>query len=513
MGGSKWNIWDLHLHSPFSVLNNQFGDPTSDETWDKYISEIESAAKRNGIVAIGITDYFLIKGYKRVLEYQNHGRLKDIVFIPNIEFRIDSLVYRESEEIGSNGRRINLHVVFSPETSPKDIEEKFLENLQFVYQEDPYEASFQKKLKENNLISFGQKLKEDQEDFRKYSDLYIGCMNAIVKAKEIKDLLLHEFKGKYLFILDSQDLSLLDWASQHHALRKQLIQMSHALFSSNKGDREFLLGQRHENIEAYIKEFVYTKPCLWGCDAHGYGERFLSPFSDDEIRYCWIKAEPTWEGLLQTLYEPEERVRIQEKNPEFGKSIYTLTSYESEYSKINKHLEIDETKLQLNPNLISIIGGRGAGKTALLDLIASSFREGHKLSSLENSFFHRLYIIDERNASIKTKVRFASEDEFMKLVGQEEKVFERTNITYLTQNHFDEYSANPKKLLDHIVNLVFEKYGNKKREYQNLLGKVKECETNNQRINLQIQHLLDEISEKDKLQDQLKRERGRHSRY
>ena len=56
----------------------------------------------------------------------------------------------------------------------------------------------------------------------------------------------------------------------------------------------------------------------------------------------WIKAEPT-EGLLQTLYEPEERVRIQEKNNS-SKSIYTLTSYESEYSNDINHLETDETR-------------------------------------------------------------------------------------------------------------------------------------------------------------------------
>ena len=508
MSGSNWNIWDLHFHSPFSVLNNQFGNPNSDETWEKYISEIETKAKDGGIVAIGLTDYFSIEGYKKVIEYQKKGRLENIVFLPNIEFRVDSIIYREKEKIDSNGRRLNLHVLFSPDIAAKDIEEDFLQNLDFVYEDDPYEDAYKKKLTKRNLESFGKKLKEDQKEFRKHSDHYVGCMNVIVSAEQIKDMLLKRFKGNYIIVLDSQDLSLLDWAGQHHAKRKQLIQMSHAIFSSNKRDREFLLGQTHESIEAYIKEFIYTKPCLWGCDAHEYGERFLAPATNDEIRYCWIKAEPTWEGLMQTLYEPEERIKIQEKNPETSKSIYTLTSFENANTKINDHLELAETKQSLNPNLITIIGGRGAGKTALLDLISTTFREGKKLSEIETSFFYRLYANNENNAPIKTKVSFASGDEFEKLVGEDEQTFDRANIIYLTQNHFDEYSSNPDKLLDHIVDLVFERFSDKRREYQSLLGRIDTHSSEIQNFNLSIQHLIQEISTKDILQERLKNKEG-----
>ncbi len=92
--GSVWNVWDFHLHTPFSVLNNQFGDPSKDETWENYIGQVEAKAKEKGIVAIGITDYFTIEGYKRVQEFQKAGRLKDIFIFPNIEFRIDKIIYR-----------------------------------------------------------------------------------------------------------------------------------------------------------------------------------------------------------------------------------------------------------------------------------------------------------------------------------------------------------------------------------------------------------------------------------
>ena len=51
--GSTWNIWDFHLHTPFSALNNQFGSSNDDTVWDRYVSDIETKSSEKGIVAIG----------------------------------------------------------------------------------------------------------------------------------------------------------------------------------------------------------------------------------------------------------------------------------------------------------------------------------------------------------------------------------------------------------------------------------------------------------------------------
>ena len=69
--GSTWNIWDFHLHTPYSILNNNFGNPEDDDTWEKYFSEIERVASEKEIVAIGITDYFTIEGYRKVLDFKS----------------------------------------------------------------------------------------------------------------------------------------------------------------------------------------------------------------------------------------------------------------------------------------------------------------------------------------------------------------------------------------------------------------------------------------------------------
>jgi len=91
--GSTWKIWDLHVHTPHSALNNQFGDPDSEATWENYVSRLEAATQDYGVAAVGVTDYFTIEGYTRLLQYKAQGRLQETFLFPNIEFRLDTVVY------------------------------------------------------------------------------------------------------------------------------------------------------------------------------------------------------------------------------------------------------------------------------------------------------------------------------------------------------------------------------------------------------------------------------------
>ena len=63
--GSQWHKWDLHVHTPASGLNNLFGGE-SDAVWDKYVQTLFRTAIENEVAVIGITDYFLIDGYKKI---------------------------------------------------------------------------------------------------------------------------------------------------------------------------------------------------------------------------------------------------------------------------------------------------------------------------------------------------------------------------------------------------------------------------------------------------------------
>jgi hypothetical protein len=79
--GSLWRRWDPHIHAPGTALNNQFKGATA---WDDYLAAIENSDP--AIEAIGVTDYYLLDLYQRVVEEKKNGRLQKVGFIfPNIE--------------------------------------------------------------------------------------------------------------------------------------------------------------------------------------------------------------------------------------------------------------------------------------------------------------------------------------------------------------------------------------------------------------------------------------------
>jgi energy-coupling factor transporter ATP-binding protein EcfA2 len=83
---------------------------------------------------------------------------------------------------------------------------------------------------------------------------------------------------------------------------------------------------------------------------------------------CWIKADPTFEGLKQILYEPQNRVFIGIENP----SLHRENCINS--ILVEKKAWFPQNLLPLNNGLVTIIGARGSGKTALLDFVSLGAR-------------------------------------------------------------------------------------------------------------------------------------------
>ena len=95
--------------------------------------------------------------------------------------------------------------------------------------------------------------------------------------------------------------------------RQEITRFSQIIFSGRPGEREFWLGRRDARDLETIKGLGGFKPCIHGSDAHA----ILGLFRPDKDRYCWIKADPTFEGLKQLLYVPEDRVYIGPSPPSF----------------------------------------------------------------------------------------------------------------------------------------------------------------------------------------------------
>ena len=106
----------------------------------------------------------------------------------------------------------------------------------------------------------------------------------------------------------------------------------------------------------------------------------------DNDKYTWIKANPTFEGLKQVIYEPFDRVKIQKNIPE----------EKTPYLVIDKVRFIDRSNakyftsswIEFNQNLNVIIGGKSSGKSLLLYHIAKTVDDqqvGEKLKVLKSS--------------------------------------------------------------------------------------------------------------------------------
>lgn len=464
--GSEWRKWDLHIHSPLSILNNQFPRLSNGELdWESFINKLESL----NVAVIGITDYFTIEGYKRLREFKEHGQLVNIhTILPNIEFRLKNII--SSRRDSREPRRLNFHVIFSSEVPVADIEEHFLHDISFYYEGNPQDRDDTRKLKLSNLENLGKELLSQHKPFRDrgFHPLEVGAMQAVVDHEDITKILISDgrFKGKYIIVLPEELQCLIDWDGQDHHTRKGLLQKSDMVFSSNPKTRQWCLGKDPytEGEKHFIKEFKTLKPCIHGSDAHKIEEighpcikraehrhSCIDNPDDCEPRYCWVKADPTFEGFKQLLYEPEDRVIIQKQNPTPVTSNYTINKISINGAKINNELTLEDTNLELNTALVAVIGGKGAGKTALVDLVANCYKD-RCIEGNENSFVKR--IVDD-NPEIKTRLSFKDGGEFSKHL-TEKNFLEESQFVYISQGELEEYIGKKSDLDQRIRDLIFE---------------------------------------------------------
>lgn len=475
--GSNWGKWDLHVHTPLSFESNyvisqsERGrlDPIPELTdldtpdrfdpllWTKFIKELENIEDIN---SIAITDYFSLEGYEIIQYLRDRGYLGNFdLVLPNIEFRLGTLT-------GENNR-INLHVLFSEDVSIDHIRQEFMTNLTIRL-----DSGDELSLRPENLEEFGAQAKEYHDNAGELSDFKAGCTFAWVEFEDIIEELESSrslFEGEYLIIMSGAEWSEISWFGQDAEIRRQLLADSHALFSGNPSDREWATGQGDISEEEFKEEFGSLKPVFHGSDSHDF-DRLCQP---DEDRYCWIKANHTFEGLKQVVFEPVERLDVGPTTPEGFTQIHTLDSLQIRDGEVNSDLEIAEADIPFNTNLVSVIGNQGAGKTALLDLIANCFYERTKeQADDENSFISR---IEESSPNLTTELTFAGEEveSFSKEVLESDTV-EGPDISHIPQGKIVEYCQKGNELHERIRTLVTESVRQESTELVIELDKKKE---------------------------------------
>ena len=433
--GSIWRKWDLHIHTPSSIINEYGGD--TEPIWERFLKDLESLPPQFKV--IGINDYIFLDGYKRVYQEKEKGRLKNIdLILPVIELRLDKFG-------GTDGSlsRVNFHIIFSNELDTEIIQEQFLNAIRSGYSLTPqYED---RKIEwgaiatKRSLEDLGRKIIESVplEKRSKYgSPLKEGFNNINFSYEKVKEALKSPyFKGKFITAVGKTEWADIKWNDQSPAEKKSIINNAGFVFISAEAADAFYKAKKALSI-------AKVNDRLLDCsDAHNFSDAS----SKDRIGNCftWIKADPTFEGLKHVLNEPQERIFIGEIPEKLKKISHNKTKYIKSlriYKKADSKLEeewFDNCELSFNPGIVSIIGNKGMGKSALTDILALLCNCTCKDFSFlnEDKFRERK---NNKSSHFEAQIVWESGNEpFIKNLADDVSPHEVEQAKYIPQKHFE----------------------------------------------------------------------------
>lgn len=375
--GSTWKKWDLHVHTPCSIVQNYGGN--TDDAWEEFIVDLDRLP--SDFKVIGINDYIFVDGYERVLKVKKEqGRLKNIdLILPVIELRLDKFAGVVKKDWDgsyskSDWNRINLHVIFD-QLDPEVIRQQFLNSLVQCYTLIPDAYHFKNKwqavITPDSLTQLGQRI-IDAAPADKRADygnpLEEGFNNLCVSLDSILDALKrHDLKEHFLLAVGKTEWENMKWDNHSIAEKRNIINSVDLVFTASENP-EIYSSARKKLWQANVNNRL-----LDCSDAHALS----SSQHKDRIGNCftWIKADPTFEGLRQAVTEFDQRVFIGDTPPKQLLVANNRTKYASAITikkKIGSVLSDVwfDVELPLNHDLIAIIGNKGSGKSALADIAA-----------------------------------------------------------------------------------------------------------------------------------------------
>ena len=339
LGGSVWRKWDLHVHLPGTKFSDGYTKNGGKRDWDRFADAIENS----DVAVVGITDYFSAKDiFDFIRHFKSRFPKSDKLLLPNVEFRLN-------ETVNDAGELVHFHVLFRDDVDETKV------------------AEFLGALKTQVTVEGGKKL---------------NCANlttaahykrASISRDDLHEAFVHAFGPKtaetdrliYLAPANNDGVRAMKGNARKAALADEIDKTAHAFFGGSSNRDYFLEKGRYEGG----KPKAPAKPVFSGCDAHNFDDLDAWLGKDVDIKgtrqeITWIKADPTFEGLQQTLIEPKHRVAIQPFEPD-QKEPYKVIS-RVKFSGSDDF----PAGIVLNRNLNSIIGSRSSGKSALLAFIS-----------------------------------------------------------------------------------------------------------------------------------------------
>jgi energy-coupling factor transporter ATP-binding protein EcfA2 len=376
--GSEWRLWDLHIHTPasYNYTGGRFSTMSAEEK-GAAITQIISNINESDVAAYAINDYWTFDGYLALRTAHLAGKTINKTVFPAIELRIES----------ASKHRLNIHVILSDKLSVQQLND-FKGQLRLRLIDRP--------LSDEALIEYARRLDGAKAKTHGAQEGYLNDPAALARlGAETAEITKASFEAALKTVPEDHRLVMvpydcyggmakIDWKAQPSE-DLYFMQLVDIVEDRDQENIDLFACRKSPANEAFITNFQVTiggrpKPCVSGSDGHSIAA-FKTWRKETKTKKTWIKADPTFEGLRQIIFEPTARVCVQETCPaaNYTKPFLSSVSIAQEFSPfpLNPLYENPsfgaEPGLFLNSDLVCVIGGRGTGKSCLVDYLGKAF--------------------------------------------------------------------------------------------------------------------------------------------
>ena len=425
--GSEWRKWDLHLHSIHNNIRGKgdYNGITDEEFIKKILNE--------KIEVVGLTNYINFSNEDFILAEKL--RKNGIVVFLNLELRLTNI--NDDEQL------VDYHIIFSDELSQDEIK-NVLSNIEVTVGSSRKVASTIK----------------TKEDYLKAAVDF----DSLIKTLSLESL---QIKGKYLtgFLSRGHGNSLCKGGKRTYTPYEEIVRKSDIVIHSStlidnlEKDRNFWLGKS-------INGSKYIKPLLQSRDAHsldeiGFIKKEVEEKNKDKtgvyqegekyftnvIGFTWIKADTTFNGLKQIIYEPEERIRYCKNSP----------NQKADYLVIDSLEYGNNECVFFNSGLNAIIGGRSTGKSTLLNSIAK-YQKNKNILNEEHYVLPDKFTVKWRDGEInpEREIEFIPQ-EFMIDISKDTTKFNKLLEEIIAKKNMDKEERSYREKISNINNKINDK--------------------------------------------------------
>ncbi len=335
--GSEWRKWDLHVHTPIDYEWINRPNLTNEKEKREFAEKFIGFAKYQEISVLAIVDHNFCNNLdESLIPYiQEKAQENDITILPGFEIT------------ARDGSGIHILVIF-----PEDTE---LSKIKSVV---------------DQCFSAGTALIPSTGGIP-VSTKSIDEIKTIIDDANLDSIFIFAHVDRENGVLNPDTICGTRRVQEWH---KDFINIAQISKNPSEYVENTFMYKVINGLDSNYKRkmtYIIASDCRTiNIADSGDGRHYLGQ------KYIWIKADPTFEGLKQIIYEPKERVfigdepellqRVKENKTKFIKSlkINQVPGYNEKQGVWFKNIEIP-----FNPGLVAIIGNKGSGKSAVVDIL------------------------------------------------------------------------------------------------------------------------------------------------